>query len=59
MKNHIKLAAATSLALLFSAESWAGPVILGGDDLTDHGSQARRSSCTCTASCYGFIHGLV
>lgn len=40
MKNPIKLAAATSLALLFSAESWAGPVILGGDDLTDHGSRS-------------------
>lgn len=22
-------------------------------------TQASRSSCTCTASCYGFIHGLV
>ena len=28
MKNHIKLAAATSLALLFSAESWVVSVKL-------------------------------
>lgn len=44
MKNNIKLAAATSLALLFSAGSWAGPVILGGDDLTDHGSRSSGAN---------------
>lgn len=38
MKKTIKIAAAAPLALLFSAGSWAGPIILGGDDLTDHGS---------------------
>lgn len=37
MKKHIKLAAATSLALLFSTGGWAGPVIIAGTDADDHG----------------------
>ena len=39
MKKSMKLAAIASVGLLISAGSWAGPVILGGDDLTDHGSR--------------------
>ncbi len=39
MKRCMKLTATASLGLLISAASWAGPVILGGDDLTDHGSR--------------------
>ncbi|WP_265943984.1 PEP-CTERM sorting domain-containing protein [Dechloromonas sp. A34] len=40
MKKSVKLAVTASLGLLVSAASWAGPVILGGDDLTDHGSRS-------------------
>lgn len=32
-----KSLAATALTLAMSTSAWAGPVILGGDDLTDHG----------------------
>lgn len=32
--------AATALTLAMSTSAWAGPVILGGDDLTDHGSRS-------------------
>jgi len=32
--------AVTALMLAMSASTWAGPVILGGDDLTDHGSRS-------------------
>lgn len=32
--------AITALGLAMSTSAWAGPVILGGDDLTDHGSRS-------------------
>lgn len=41
MKNFISNGlAVTTLTLAMSASAWAGPVILGGDDLTDHGSRS-------------------
>lgn len=35
-----KSLAATALTLAMSTSVWAGPIILGGDDLTDHGSRS-------------------
>lgn len=39
-----KSLAATALTLAMSTSAWAGPVILGGEDLTDHGSRSAGGS---------------
>lgn len=45
MRNFINCGlAVTALTLAVSASAWAGPVILGGDDLTDHGSRVSGAN---------------
>lgn len=42
--RRIALTAAATVALLFGSAAQAGPVILGGDDLTDHGSRSAAGA---------------
>jgi len=43
-RRNVVFAGAIALTLAFAGAASAGPVILGGDDLTDHGSRSGNAN---------------